>query len=58
VDKIAQKLNIPSSRVIRTFKPFGGIKFDRSSLFADGCHPNDAGYKVLAELVHTTLNLK
>ena len=58
VDNIAHKLNIPSNRIIKTFTPFGGNKFDKSGLFADGCHPNDAGYQVLAELVHKALDLK
>ena len=51
-------LGIPQDRVIETHTEFCLEKFDKPQLFADGCHPNDEGYKVLAELVHEALDLK
>ena len=45
-------LDIPADHIIDLFEPFGGRALSTPELLADGCHPNDAGYGMLAQIVH------
>ena len=58
VRRIGEHLGLPSSQVINLFEPLGGSRLDKSDMFADGCHPNDAGYHLIAQIVYNALGLQ
>lgn len=44
-------LGIPADHIIDLFARMGGHTLQHPELFADGCHPNDQGYAVMAQAV-------
>ena len=51
IPNIAKQLNIPDNHIVDLFKFMGGKNLTMPDMFIDGCHPNDNGYKVLAQAV-------
>ena len=52
---IRQIGRIAGVEVINLFDPLGGSSLTRSDAFADGCHPNDVGYHLIANTVGCAL---
>lgn len=57
IPKIADIVGIPNERIINLFEALGGSAMDKVHLFADGCHPNDEGYALVADTVMKALGL-
>lgn len=47
----------PGNAALDIFDCMGGVNMTDPQLFADGCHPNAAGYAVLAKCFQTALGL-
>ena len=58
IREIAKQTNIADDHIVDLFEIMGGSKLNMGDLFADGCHPTTAGYKVLAKAVLDQMNLK
>ena len=43
---------ISANGVIDLFQAFGGTNLTMSNFLADGCHPNDQGYQLIAETIY------
>ena len=55
IRKIAEEQNIPQSRIISAFEALGGHDRTMPDCFYEKLHPNDKGYKTLAEYVYKAL---
>lgn len=60
IPEIAKELNLTKDRVISIYDAMGGSDLDKWQYFCDGqncdqCHPNDAGYSILASEVYSKI---
>ena len=63
IPQIGKDLGLPDDHVIDIFNPLGGKELSEWQFFCDGqscddCHPNDAGYSMLASEIYKKLFLR